>query len=82
MAGNGTEPRDKRNLETTRAHATREARVGDLGALHLLATRGAAVLEGIEVANFTQKGARADDGEAGPQTPDEAAENGDDFVAK
>ena len=36
----------------------------------------------LEVAELAEEGARGDDAEAGPEAPDEAAEDGDDLVAK
>jgi hypothetical protein len=51
-----------------------------LGALHLLSAGAATPLEGVEVADLAEEGAGADDGEADPEAPDEAAEDGDDLV--
>ena len=36
----------------------------------------------LEVAELAEEGARGDDAEAGPQAPDEAAEDGDDLMAE
>ena len=36
----------------------------------------------LEVAELAEEGARGDDAEAGPEAPDEAAEDGDDLVPK
>src|ERR1700761_6251894 len=82
VAGNGAEARDEGNLEAAFTDTAGEAGVRDLGALHLLAAGAAAVLERIKVADLADEGAGTDDGKADPEAPDEAAEYGDDFMAK
>ena len=57
----------------------RAVRVSDMHATPAQTNTGG---HALEVAELAEEGARGDDAEAGPEPPDEAAEDGDDLMAK